>query len=511
MAYTKIITIHDRLDKSIGYVLNPDKTDEMILTGSVNCAVDSAYDMMTQTKQSYGKTNGALGYHIIQSFKPGEITQEMALKVLEEYVTRYLGEKYEAVYAVHNDKGHIHGHIVFNSVSFKNGKKYRSSRPEYYQNARGIMNDICREYGLSVILEQDERQGVSYREWWDTRHGNVTWKQLVSKDIDEAIAKTYSYGEFQAYMEDRGYEIKHGKHVAFRPYGKERFVRGKTLGSRYAEESIKARIAGWEDVIPYLTDSQPRRVYYRGKFPIQSKVKMHGMKALYWRYLYMLGKVKKRPQIAPAKLRADVQRYHQINEQYAFINKNGLETAQDLISFVEQTTLSLKQAEHEKYALMGQRKKLKPHFDELALLQALGPAHQMYIEGNFSVSKEHHAYEDAKERLAKAGYDTPDKLKKLAGYRVKLYERLSKVSSQVRELKSDLSMCERVASDAEVIKEIIQNTKGERYYESRSASHRPGDTYSVGRRGSGIEIDGQRRQERSATHHGFDERRKDGR
>jgi prefoldin subunit 5 len=49
-------------------------------------------------------------------------------------------------------------------------------------------------------------------------------------------------------MAELGYEIKYGKHIAFKPKDKARFTRAKTIGEDYTEERLKERIAERESV-----------------------------------------------------------------------------------------------------------------------------------------------------------------------------------------------------------------------------------------------------------------------
>ena len=105
MAVTKILPRNSRLDVAIRYVLNGDKTDHQVLTARINCDPGHEYRQMMDTKEELGKTDGRLAYHIIQSFKPGEITPELALQIAKEFAEEYLSD-YEVVIGTHVDKEH---------------------------------------------------------------------------------------------------------------------------------------------------------------------------------------------------------------------------------------------------------------------------------------------------------------------------------------------------------------------------------------------------------------------
>ena len=139
MAITKIFTLKDcgcgysgkHLKRSIDYIMADAKTDAGHFIAGVNCQPEYAYEQMYQTKQKFGKTDKRQGYHLIISFAEEEVDPETAFEIIGKFVERYLGSEYEAVYAVHDNTAHIHGHIIFNSVNCITGKKYRYERNNY--------------------------------------------------------------------------------------------------------------------------------------------------------------------------------------------------------------------------------------------------------------------------------------------------------------------------------------------------------------------------------------------
>ena len=86
------------------------------LIGGVNCVAESAYHEMLSTKMRYGKTDGRMFYHLVQSFSPEEnITPETAYEIALKFAEREFPE-YEVLVAAHTDKAHIHSHFIINSV-----------------------------------------------------------------------------------------------------------------------------------------------------------------------------------------------------------------------------------------------------------------------------------------------------------------------------------------------------------------------------------------------------------
>ena len=204
MAYTKILVIHNRLDKCVGYTQDPEKTsleaaidyaldrektEQTCFETAVNCDRESVYADMMDTKRRWGKEGRKRkGYHIIQSFAPGEVTPDQAHAVGVEFARRLLGDRYEAVVSTHLNKAHLHSHIVFNSVSFVDGAMYRDQLKDYYGGdgvgIRGTSDAICREHGLSIIEPSEPLGGpVSRAEWEAARQGKATVRDLIRQDV----------------------------------------------------------------------------------------------------------------------------------------------------------------------------------------------------------------------------------------------------------------------------------------------------------------------------------------
>lgn len=241
MAITKIHPITTTLSKALDYIQNPDKTDENILVSGYACTPEVAVFQFNQVKQNAGKTDGTLAEHLIQSFAPGEVDYETAHKLGTELADRILKGRFQYVVATHIDRGHIHNHIIWNSVSFKDNKKYHSTPNSYYYIQR-TSDTLCAENGLSVIEKSKEKGKSHYEHLLDKR--GLSWKSKLRQTIDFCILKAKDWDEFLLLMEKEKYEIKHGKYISFRAEGQERFTRSKTLGEKYTEENIRNRIAG---------------------------------------------------------------------------------------------------------------------------------------------------------------------------------------------------------------------------------------------------------------------------
>ena len=302
MAYDKIIVIHARLDKRINYALNESKTGALengqTLQTAINCQLDTATADMLNTKRRWDKESRPIqGYHIIHSYKPGEVTPEQAHALSVEFADRLLKSQYEAVVATHIDHEHMHSHIIFNSVSCVDGKMYRDNFEAYYKEIRGISNAISRENGLSVIEPQGK--GKQYAEWKSEKSGKPTVRGLIRQDIDAAITDAFTMQSFYDALQKRGYTVKRGanvKHTAVKPPGSDRFIRLDSLGAGYIEADIRARV-NRNRTDPVQPESQKAAPMYilQGRYKVKrrsssygKKQKMSGLRRLYLHYLYLL-------------------------------------------------------------------------------------------------------------------------------------------------------------------------------------------------------------------------------
>lgn len=258
MAISKIHAITKTVGKSIDYITDINKTllaDGTRLVSSFGCATETAAiefnltsNLAKRVKGDYTKTGGAenKAYHIIQSFDIADkdkLSAEGMHELGKQFAEQFLGGKYEYVIVTHIDKKHIHNHIIFNSTSFVDYKKFRSQPYKTVAKIREISDKICKENGLSV-LPAKVGIGKSYKEWLTNKEGKLTWKETIKNKIDEVVPRVHSFAEFVAEINKSGIEVKDGKHIAFRCAGteQERFIRGKRIGESYTKEEIIKRL-----------------------------------------------------------------------------------------------------------------------------------------------------------------------------------------------------------------------------------------------------------------------------
>lgn len=260
MAVTKIHPIKTTLKKAIDYICNGDKTDDEIYVTTHLCSRENAHKEFELTKKQFNSKTKTLAHHLIQSFVPEEVSFEEAHQVGIELCDKILDGKYEYVLATHIDKDHIHNHIIFNSIDVDDGKVYHSYYGSY-MNIRNQSDTLCKEHNLSVIDQETQREineikrrkFVSWHDWNEDKKGK-SYKSRLQFDMDRVIQKAINWEHFLKIMEQYGYEIKFGKHIAFKQKNQQRFTRAKTIGANYTEEKIKERIRNKDKEIGELVD-----------------------------------------------------------------------------------------------------------------------------------------------------------------------------------------------------------------------------------------------------------------
>lgn len=457
MAVTKILARNSGLKAAIEYVLNGDKTQEQILTAHLNCDPGHEYQQMMDTKRELGKLEGRQCYHIIQSFAPGEITQDLALEIATEFAKEHL-PGYQVVIGTHTDRHHIHNHILFNSVNDETGEKYHCSREDYYKQIRAVSDRLCREHGLSVIMEGDSAKSMSYIEWLRQSKGQPTYRSMLEADLNTVIEDANDIGHFFMLMEDKGYEIKHGNRLGFKLRGQEHFMYPERKNSQYSEEGIRSFIDGnlWEIEMgrkPVVTYREPYRSFK--KHP-----KYKGFLALYVHYLYVLGKIKKQqypPRMTP-QMKQDVMRFEQLKERFRFLRENGIETPAEMEQLQASLEEKLQALTKQRTILNVQKKKQKKLFNALSEEQALAPAKRLYEEGHAGMEAEYVQYRESVKCLDSC--DVPRDA--LAAQKADCYKKLADLNREIRQTRKQIKMCDEIQRETSTIERQLQKLEPER-------------------------------------------------
>lgn len=339
------------LEGVLDYATNPEKTEKQCFVTGINCSSTDAKQEMDRVKRHYKKLGGIVAFHAYQSFKPGETTPDTAHEIGVKLATGLWGDAYQMVVSTHLDKDHIHNHIVINSVSCEDGKRFHRDNKCYY-SMRKASDRLCAEYGLSVIDKPKRGQAKHYGEWRADAEGKPTWRSLVKADVDEAIKKAMTDRQFFQNLEAIGYEIKTGKDISVRPPGKERFVRlCRSFGDDYSYDGIARRI---------LENKQPRLPITKQKHvsslqPKRATLPRGSIIGLYRHYKYLFGYYSRGSPGSNSRmhflLREDIRKLDEITEELKLLEREIIDSAEQLTSFMDSLDSHMQELDSERCAL----------------------------------------------------------------------------------------------------------------------------------------------------------------
>ena len=344
MAITKILNIMEsegrnpttHLKNALEYIQNPDKTEECVLVGGINCLPDTAFEQMEETKNIFNKTGKRQGYHVIISFSPEEkVTAEQAMYVLEHFAKDVLGNDYEAVYAVHTDREHMHGHLIWNSVSMTTGKKYNSPKGNWKNHLQPVTNKYCDELGLSIMPAEYSRNAKNIsRDKWE--------KEMSMKDIILRDAKMCAYAagnveHFKYLMKRLGYVFKKDAWMEVQAPGFRYYHKLAKMDEMFSEDMLRHHVDMPWMAKPYFYSSDIRGLHRAKLSPFQKK---------FYAKLYRLRVVEqKRFVVGGAKYAEDLKRFHQLQDEYLLIVNNDIKSVVDLVDFIGEQEEKIQQIE----------------------------------------------------------------------------------------------------------------------------------------------------------------------
>ena len=350
----------DSIRQVMTYATNPDKTEKQFYTTGINCKVKDAVKQMQFVKTFYGKENGILAFHAYQSFNEGEVTPKIAHEIGVKLANEMWGDRFQVVVSTHLNTQHIHNHFVINSVSFKDGKKYYSN----FTNTallRKTSDEICEEYGLSVLKEKTCKSGINFENFYKKSMKESDYYKFAKADIDYAIEHSWTYKEFLKRLKEMGYEVYFRVNkISVRMYPHKRNIRiERAFGEEYSIENIKnkirSRYPSREEVIKPKT--YDKRLFYKGS--VKKFRKPKGIIALYYYYCYLLKVYPKKNlnyKLTP-KMRAEVKKMDKYSEQIRFICKYKLETINDVENLKEQKQEELQKTLNARNRLYYKRQK----------------------------------------------------------------------------------------------------------------------------------------------------------
>ena len=359
MAITKILNIMESEDRNpashlknaLEYIQNPNKTEECVLVGSINCLPDTAFEQMEETKNIFHKTGKRQGYHVIISFSPEEkVSAEQAMYVLEHFAKDVLGDDYEAVYAVHTDREHMHGHLIWNSVSMTTGKKYNSPKGNWKNHLQPITNKYCDELGLSIMPAEYSRNPKNIsRDKWERE---MSMKEIILRDAKMCAYAAGNVEHFKYLMKRLGYVFKKDAWMEVQAPGFKYYHQLAKLDEMFSEDMLRHYVDMPWMAKPYFYSSDIRGLHRAKLSPYQKK---------FYAKLYRLRIVEqKRFEVGGAKYTEDLKRFHQLQDEYLLLVNNDIRDVVELVDFIGEQKEKIQQIEdrqHEIYRESSSRKR----------------------------------------------------------------------------------------------------------------------------------------------------------
>lgn len=359
MAITKILNIMEsegrnpasHLKNALEYIQNPDKTEECVLVGGINCLPDTAFEQMEETKNIFHKTGKRQGYHVIISFSPEEkVTAEQAMYVLEHFAKDVLSDDYEAVYAVHTDREHMHGHLIWNSVSMTTGKKYNSPKSNWKNHLQPITNKYCDELGLSIMPAEYSKNPKNIRR--DKWEKEMSMKEIILRDAKMCAYAAGNVEHFKYLMKRLGYVFKKDAWMEVQAPGFRYYHKLAKLDEMFSEETLRHHVDMPWMAKPYFYSSDIRGLHRAKLSPFQKK---------FYAKLYRLRIVEqKRFVVGGAKYTEDLKRFHRLQDEYLLLVNNDIKSVVDLVDFIGEQEEKIQQIEdrqHEIYRESSSRKR----------------------------------------------------------------------------------------------------------------------------------------------------------
>ena len=359
MAITKILNIMEsegrnpttHLKNALEYIQNPDKTEECVLVGGINCLPDTAFEQMEETKNIFNKTGKRQGYHVIISFSPEEkVTAEQAMYVLEHFAKDVLSDDYEAVYAVHTDREHMHGHLIWNSVSMTTGKKYNSPKSNWKNHLQPITNKYCDELGLSIMPAEYSKNPKNIRR--DKWEKEMSMKEIILRDAKMCAYAAGNVEHFKYLMKRLGYVFKKDAWMEVQAPGFRYYHKLAKLDEMFSEETLRHHVDMPWMAKPYFYSSDIRGLHRVKLSPFQKK---------FYAKLYRLRIVEqKRFVVGGAKYTEDLKRFHQLQDEYLLLVNNDIKSVVELVDFIGEQKEKIQQIEdrqHEIYRESSSRKR----------------------------------------------------------------------------------------------------------------------------------------------------------
>ena len=324
----------------IDYAADSEKTDRRFFVSAINCNVTCARDQFMVVKKKFDKEGGIVAFHAYQSFAPGEVTPKECHEIGVKLAKELWGDRFQVVVTTHLNTDCCHNHFVLNSVSFKDGKRYRGSLATY-KELREASDRLCQEYGLSVVENPYEKETEPLYTAQQRKEGAPTRYNLAKAAIDEAIRMSSDMYDFEYNLKQMGYVTQFDekrKYWTVIPKGFKKPIRLAKLGSEYTNERIYERVMAKDIPVRFIafysSREKPRQYKLESR---KDKIKRaKGLRGLYLRYCYELGylpKYTQNPNRVHYLLKDELMYCEKYSQQARLLGKNDIGTIEELTSY----------------------------------------------------------------------------------------------------------------------------------------------------------------------------------
>jgi hypothetical protein len=370
--------LDEDLQNALKYAENSDKTDEQMFVSGINCSKSRAYEEMCAVKKRYGERGKVIAYHGYQSFQTGEVTPEEAHRIGVETARRMWGDRFQVVVTTHLNTQNLHNHFILNSLSFKDGKKYRNKIGDHME-LRRVSDEVCREYGKSV-LENAPFYGGD-QAYWIRKNGQLPHKDMLRKDVDEALAHTISPVDFEIYLRSLGYQFVRNfkyEHPSVVAPDWQKPVRISSLGKDYSRQAILTRLRTQHEDRYFRDFYTPRPVVRRTPLilVIRNYEKEHAPDLItsLFELIIAIAKICTGSNIQKADyrplspdLRAEIINLDRTLEEYHFLCDQFINSAQDFVECKAEIVWKIESFEAERQHIRNQIRRAKTPEEDYSL------------------------------------------------------------------------------------------------------------------------------------------------
>ena len=368
--------LDEDLYAAIRYVENDDKTDQTMFVSAINCSKHNAYNEIIAVKRRFGERGKNIAYHGYQSFAAGEVTPAEAHAIGMETARKMWGARYQVVVTTHLNTDNIHNHFVINSVSFVDGKKFRNGIGDRLE-LRKISDAICAARNKSVI--QSHKFYSNKKEYWIRNSGKLTHRDMLRRDVDEALSKCCTFKDMEYYLKCLGYRFERDfryEHPSVIADGWKRAVRITSLGENYSREAMRQKLVANQrlpELYVLITPKWKRAPLLNFEYQLRQAQRKDTVQLLFEVIIELIKictgnnvqETDNRP-LSPM-MRAEVQKLDKYIEEYKFLCDNHIESPKELLSFQENLSARISELEQERYALRLKLRRVKTPEDDAAL------------------------------------------------------------------------------------------------------------------------------------------------